>query len=97
MKRITMLAVLVGLAGCGGEMPDAVDVVANTGTCLDMGILIIAAQTCPMPADESIVRCQADGSVPGGPSNPVPVGGCTIDLLRAPGQPYTATCVEECP
>lgn len=91
MKRLVILGLF--LAGCGGEVPpEETTGAVSLPSCTDVG----AAQNCvyspghngPSPT----VTCQSNhnGVV-------VPVVGCTLDLLAAPGEPYTATCVSVCP
>jgi len=82
------------LMGCGGLAVDGESSPLTAPACADVSP-VGAAQNCvsspghngPSPT----VTCQSnhDGVI-------VPIVGCTIDLLAAPGVPYTALCVQSC-
>lgn len=93
MKMISRLLVVSGmfLVGCGEAPLDDGSSSLDASSCTDVG----AAQNCTYSPGHNgpspTVTCQANrGGVV------VPVVGCTIDLLAAPGVLYKATCVAAC-
>lgn len=100
MKNIFLAFVVLGLLGCGTAPVDGtggpLDVAAGPCSTTAGYGLLVSAQTCTQAPAAETVTCQGDGRQDGGPSDPIPLVGCMVTLLRSPDVQYTALCVASC-